>query len=69
MRYGRIGYGIDLMRRSACLVVVDPAAVGGFAFLFGCAPVGHASDSIVGPAWDLLVCLGWLGLDFVLCVA
>ena len=32
----------------ACLVF-GPVAVGGFASLFGCAPVGRASDSMMAP--------------------
>ena len=37
-----IGCGIGVLRRAACLVV-GLVAVGGFAFLFGCAPVGRTS--------------------------
>ena len=48
VRCERVGYGINMVRRSACLVF-DPIAVGGFASLFGCAPVGRASDSMVAP--------------------
>ena len=43
---GGIGYSIGVLQRTACLVV-GPVAVGGFAFLFGCAPVGRASGSVV----------------------
>ena len=45
---GGIGCGIDVLRRTACLVV-GPVAVGGFAFLFGCTPVGRTSDSMMVP--------------------
>ena len=48
VRYKRIGYNINIMRQSACLVF-SPIAVGGFASLFGCAPVGRASDSMMAP--------------------
>ena len=51
--YGGIGYNIDVLRQTACLVV-DPVAVGGFAFLFCCTPVGRASGSVVVPAWGLV---------------
>ena len=50
---GGIGCGIGVLGRTACLVV-SPVAVGGFAFLFGCAPVGRASGSVVVPAWGLI---------------
>ena len=50
---GGIGCGIDVLRRAACLVV-GPVAVGGFAFLFGCSPVGQASGSVVVLAWGLV---------------
>ena len=45
-RYRRIGYGLNVMRRSACLVF-GPVVVGGCAAFFGCAPVGRASDSMM----------------------
>ena len=48
VRYKRVGYNINIMRRSACLVF-DPVAVSGFASLFGCAPVGRASGSVMAP--------------------
>ena len=48
VRYRRVGYNINIMRQSACLVF-DHVAVGGFASLFGCAPVGRASGSVISP--------------------
>ena len=48
VRYGRVGCGVDVVRQSACLVF-GPVAVGGFASLFGCMPVGRASDSMMAP--------------------
>ena len=48
VRCRRVGCGVDVVRRSACLVF-GPVAVGGFASLFGCAPVGRASDSMMAP--------------------
>ena len=35
-------------------LVVDLVTVGGFAFLFDCAPVGRASGSVAVPAWRLI---------------
>ena len=48
MRYKRIGYNINVMRQSACLVI-DPFTADNFASLFNCTPVGRASDSVMGP--------------------
>ena len=47
-RCGGIGCGVDVLQQTACLVV-GPVAVGGFAFLFGCTPVGRTSDSMMVP--------------------
>ena len=44
----RIGYNINIMRQSACLVF-NPITVNNFAFLFNCTPVGRASDSMMAP--------------------
>ena len=51
-RYRKIGCSMDVVRRAACMVV-GPVTVGGFASLFGCAPAGWASDSVVVPTWGL----------------
>ena len=48
VRYKRIGYNINIMRQSACLVF-NPITVNNFASLFNCTPVGRASDSIMAP--------------------
>ena len=64
MRYKCIGYNINVMRQSACLVI-NPITVDSFASLFNCTPFGRASDSMMG----LLIYLSWLGLDLVLSVA
>ena len=45
-RYKRIGYNINIMRQSACLVF-NPITVNNFASLFNCTPVGRASDSMM----------------------
>ena len=41
--YKRIGYNINIMRQSTCLVF-NPITVNNFASLFNCTPVGRASD-------------------------
>ena len=48
IRYKRIGYNINIMRQSACLVF-NPITVNNFASLFNCPPVGRASDSMMAP--------------------
>ena len=45
---GEIGYNINVLQQTACLVV-NPITVGSFAFLFGCTPVGRTSDSVMVP--------------------
>ena len=48
VRYKRIGYNINIMRQSACLVF-NPITVNNFASLFNCTPVGRESDSMMAP--------------------
>ena len=48
MRYKRIGYNVNVMRQSACLVIY-PVTVDGYAALFNCTPVNRASDSMMAP--------------------
>ena len=48
VRYKHIGYNINIMRQSACLVF-NPITVNNFASLFNCMPVGWASDSMMAP--------------------
>ena len=43
-RYKRIGYNLDIMRQTACLVV-NPIVVDGYASLFNCTTAVRASDS------------------------
>ena len=43
VRYKKIGYSIDVLRQTACLVV-NPIKVDIFAYLFDCTTVGRASD-------------------------
>ena len=46
--YKKIGYNINVLQQTACLVV-NPITVGNFAFLFNCTPVGRTSDSMMDP--------------------
>ena len=46
--YKKIGYNINVLQQTACLVV-NPITVGNFAFLFNCMPVGRTSDSMMVP--------------------
>ena len=39
----KIGYNIDVLRQTACLVVI-PIKVNSFAYLFNCTTVGRVSD-------------------------
>ena len=47
-RYRRIGYNLNVMRQSACLVL-NQIMVDNYAAFFNCTPVGRASDSIMVP--------------------
>ena len=47
-RYRRIGYNLNVMRQSACLVF-NPIMVDNYAAFFYCTPVGRASDSMMAP--------------------
>ena len=44
--YKKIGYNINVLLQTACLVV-NPIMVGNFAFLFNCTPAGRISDSMM----------------------
>ena len=43
VRYKKIGYNINVMRQTACLIV-NPIKVNSFAYLFNCTTVGRTSD-------------------------
>ena len=43
--YLRVGYNLDIMRQSACLVL-NPITVYCYGFLFNCTTVGQTSDSM-----------------------
>ena len=49
VRYKKIGYNINVMRRTACLVV-NPIKVNSFAYLFNCTTVGRTSDRMMVPS-------------------
>ena len=51
MRYKRIGYTLNVMRQSACLVI-NPITVDGYAAFFNCTPVDGASDSMMAPTYS-----------------
>ena len=44
-RYLKVGYNLDVMRQSACLVL-NPITDYSYGFLFNCMTVGQASDSM-----------------------
>ena len=56
MCYKRIGYNLNVMRQSACLVI-NPITVGGFAALFNCMPVERMSDPLGWPYVHIVICL------------
>ena len=45
-RYIRVGYNLDILRQSACLVL-NPNTVYSYGFFFDCTMVGQASDSMM----------------------
>ena len=47
-RYRRIGYNLNVMRQSACLVF-NPIMVDNYAAFFNCTPLGRASDTMMAP--------------------
>ena len=47
-RYRRIGYNLNVMRQSACLVF-NPITVDNFAAFLNCTPLGRASDPMMAP--------------------
>ena len=44
-RYIRVGYNLDIMRQSTCLVL-NQITVYSYGFLFNCTMMGQASDSM-----------------------
>ena len=62
MCYKRIGYNLNVMRQSACLVI-NPIMVDGFAALFNCTPVDGASVSMM--ARPKAIHFSWLGPELL----
>ena len=44
----RIGYNLNAMRQSACLII-NPITVDSYTALFNCTPVDRALDSMMAP--------------------
>ena len=63
-RYRRIGYNLNVMRQSACLVF-NPIMVDNYAAFFNCTPVGRASDSLM--ARHKAIHFSWLGPELLVC--
>ena len=64
-RYKKVGYKLDVMRQSTCLVV-NPSMVYSYGFHFNCTMVGQTSDSmtVLTLSFDLSVgawCLSLAG--------
>ena len=55
IRHKRIGYDLNVMRQSACLVINWQITVDNFAALFNCTPVDWASDSMMAPDLKLFL--------------
>ena len=67
-RCGRVGYGVDVLRLTVCLVV-GPVAFSGFTFIFGCASVGGASDCGVSGLGACLLVGWWRPCALAVCPA
>ena len=46
--YKKIGYNINELQQTACMVV-NPITLGNFAFLLNCTPVGRTLDYMTVP--------------------
>ena len=59
-RYIKVGYNLDVMRQSACLVL-NPITVNSCGFLFNCTTVGQALDSMTAltVCWCLMLICSW----------
>ena len=63
-RYRRIGYNLNVMRQSACLVF-KPIMVDNYAAFFNCTPVGRPSDSMM--ARHKAIHFSLLGSELLVC--
>ena len=61
IRHKHIGYDLNVMRQSACLVI-NPITVDNFAALFNCTPVDRVSDSRTKA-----IHFCWLGPELFVC--
>ena len=52
VRYKKIGFNMDVLRQTACLVV-NQVNVNNFAYLFDCTTVGRASEGNDGTILNL----------------
>ena len=66
--YKRIGYNINIMRQSACLVF-NPITVNNFGFLFNLYSGGSGVRHNDGPDIKLFILVGWGRSFFVCCFA
>ena len=48
IRHKRIGYNLNVMRKSVCLVI-NSLTVDNFAALFNCTPMDRTLDSMIAP--------------------
>ena len=60
MHYKRIGYNLNVMRQSECLVIIR-ITDDGYAAHFNCKPVDRASDSLM--ARPKAIHFSWLGSE------
>ena len=58
MRYKRIGYNLNVMRQSACLVI-NPITVDGYAALFTLHAGGSGVRLHDGPDLKIFILVGW----------
>ena len=65
-RYRRIGYNLNVMRQSACLVF-NQIMVDNYAAFFNCTPVGRSSDSMMAPPRLKAIHFSWLGPELLVC--
>ena len=64
-RYRRIGYNLNVMRQSACLVF-NPIMVDNYAAFFNCTPEDRASDSMMLSRLKAIH-FSWLGPELLVC--
>ena len=62
--YRRIGYNVNVMRPSVCLVF-NPIMIDNYAAFFNCTPVGRASDSMM--VRHNAIHFSWLGPELLVC--